>query len=210
MSAAKGMNKRALKAQETRRRILTAAGELFVEQGYGASNLQDVAARAGVAVQTIYFVFGNKRTLLRELVDVTIAGDDEPVATMEREWFRTAMQTDTAPEHLRAHIAGTRPVLERIAPIHKVIETAAAIDPEVAAMWPADHADPRYTVQLRTATALMTKPGARQDVSAEFAADLLYGLLSTELFLLLVRGRGWSAQRWEDWVYRTLLPQLCA
>ncbi|WP_067843105.1 TetR/AcrR family transcriptional regulator [Nocardia lijiangensis] len=210
MSAAKGMNKRALKAQETRQRILTAAGELFVEQGYGASNLQEVAARAGVAVQTIYFVFGNKRTLLKELVDVTIAGDDEPVATMEREWFRAAMQTGTAPEHLRAHIAGTRPVLERIAPIHKVIETAAATDPEVAAMWPADRADPRYTVQLRTATALMTKPGARQDVSAEDAADLLYGLLSTELFLLLVRGRGWSAQRWEDWVYQTLLPQLCA
>ncbi|TQM29353.1 TetR/AcrR family transcriptional regulator [Nocardia bhagyanarayanae] len=210
MSAVKGTNKRALKAQETRRRILAAAGELFVEQGYGATNLQEIAARAGVAVQTIYFTFGNKRTLLKELVDVTIAGDDEPVATMEREWFRTAMAAATAQKHLRAHIAGTRPVLERIAPIHKVIETAAATDPEVAAMWPADQPDPRYTVQLRTATALMSKPGARQDVSPEEAADLLYGMLSTELFLLLVRTRGWTAQRWEDWVYATLLPQLCA
>jgi AcrR family transcriptional regulator len=85
---------------------LEAARDLFVDHGYGATNLQDVAERAGVAVQTIYFVFGNKRSVLKELVDMTIAGDDEPVATMSRPWFRAAMAADTADAQLRAHIAG--------------------------------------------------------------------------------------------------------
>jgi len=107
MSDVKGMSKRAQKAQETRRRILRAALELFVRDGYGATNLQDIAAEAGVAVQTIYFVFGNKRTLLKELVDVTIAGDDEPVATMDRPWYTEALAAGTAQDMLRAYVVGT-------------------------------------------------------------------------------------------------------
>ncbi|TMR89613.1 TetR/AcrR family transcriptional regulator [Nonomuraea basaltis] len=207
MSDVKRVSKRTQKAQETRRRILEAAGELFVRDGYGTTNLQDVADKAGVAVQTIYFVFGNKRSLLKELVDVTIAGDDEPVATMERAWFRAAMATERAEEHLREHVRGTRAVLERVAPITQVLNTAVAMDPEVAALWP-QGVDPRYTVQRAAAGSLMAKPGARAGVSAEFVADVLYGLLSPEVYLQFVGERGWSPERWEEWTHRTLAAQL--
>jgi AcrR family transcriptional regulator len=207
MSDVKRVSKRAEKAKETRRRILEAAGELFVRDGYGTTNLQDVADKAGVAVQTIYFVFGNKRTLLKELVDVTIAGDDEPVTTMDRPWFRAAMAAERADEHLRAHVHGTRTVLERVAPITKVLSTAAAMDPEVAALWPHDF-DPRYTVQRAAAGALVAKPGARAGVTAEYAADVLYALLSPEIYLQFVEGCGWPPERWEEWTHRTLAAQL--
>ncbi|GAA4231344.1 AcrR family transcriptional regulator [Streptosporangium album] len=209
MSDVKRTSKRAQKAQETRRRILEAALELFVQDGYGATNLQDVADRAGVAVQTIYFVFGNKRTLLKELVDVTIAGDDEPVATMDRPWYVDALAADTAQDMLRAYVAGTTSVLGRVASIGRVLEGASASDPEVAALWPHD-VDPRYLVQQGAAKALVGKPGARAEVSVEEAADLLYGLLSPELYLLFVRERGWSSERWEQWVGQTLRAQLCS
>ncbi|MCA2226504.1 TetR/AcrR family transcriptional regulator [Nonomuraea aurantiaca] len=208
MSDVKRPNKRAEKAKETRRRIRAAALELFVQDGYGATNLQDVADRAGVAVQTIYFVFGNKRALLKELVDVTIAGDDEPVATMDRPWYTTALSADTAQDMLRAYVAGATAVLERIAPIGKVLEAAVASDPEVAALWPHD-VDPRYVVQQGAAKALAGKPGARADLPVEEAADVLYGLLSPELYLLFVRERGWSRERWESWVGETLRSRLC-
>jgi AcrR family transcriptional regulator len=208
MSDVKRPNKRAEKAKETRRRIRAAALELFVQDGYGATNLQDVADRAGVAVQTIYFVFGNKRALLKELVDVTIAGDDEPVATMDRPWYTTALSADTAQDMLRAYVAGATAVLERIAPIGKVLEAAVASDPEVAALWPHD-VDPRYVVQQGAAKALAGKPGARVDLPVEEAADVLYGLLSPELYLLFVRERGWSRERWESWVGETLRSRLC-
>ncbi|MFD8526498.1 TetR/AcrR family transcriptional regulator [Streptosporangium canum] len=209
MTDVKRTNKRAQKAQETRRRILAAALELFVRDGYGATNLQDVADKAGVAVQTIYFVFGNKRALLKELVDVTIAGDDEPVATMDRPWYTAALAADTAQDMVRAYVTGTTSVLERVAPIGKVLEGAVASDPEVAALWP-DDVNPRYVVQREAAEALVGKPGARARLSAEEAADLLYGLLSPELYMLFVQERGWPRERWERWAGETLHAQLCS
>ncbi|MFF2778527.1 TetR/AcrR family transcriptional regulator [Streptomyces sp. NPDC058052] len=209
MADVKGTGKRALKAQQTRRRILEAARELFVERGYGATMLQDVATQAGVAVQTIYFVFGNKRNLLKELVDLAIAGDQEPVATMDRPWFREALAAETSDAHLRAHVRGTREILERVAPILKMVDTAALADPEVAGVWHQDE-DPRFAVHATAATALMAKPGARPGVPAEKAADVLFCVLSPELYLLFVRDRGWSPEEWEEWAHDCLRSQLCS
>ena len=50
-------SKRREKAAATRERMLRAAIEVFAEQGYGGARMADIAARAGVAVQTLYFVF---------------------------------------------------------------------------------------------------------------------------------------------------------
>lgn len=139
-------DKRAERSRRTREKIIEAARELFVAQGYGATNLQEVADRAGVAVQTIYFVFRNKRTLFKDVVDATIAGDAEPVATMERAWFRTACAAPTAADQLRAHLRGTREILDRVAPIMPLIAAAAATDPEIAAQWPDDEGPDRKSV----------------------------------------------------------------
>ncbi|MFG2127418.1 hypothetical protein ACGFNV_06420 [Streptomyces sp. NPDC048751] len=84
-----------------------------------------------------------------------------------------------------------RDILGRVAPIMSLIAAAAATDPEIAAQWPAGP-DPRYTVQHAAAKALTSKPDARPDVDTARAADLLYGLLSPELYLIFVRDRGWS------------------
>jgi AcrR family transcriptional regulator len=204
----KRTNKRTQRSQETRRRILRAALDLFARHGYGATNLQDIADRAGVAVQTIYFAFGNKRTLLKELVDVTIAGDDEPVATMDRPWFTDALAADTAEGMLRAYVAGTTTVLRRAAPVTRIVQAATASDPEVAALFPQE-VDPRYVVVHNAATAFVGKPGARPDLSADEVADLFYGLLSPDLYLLFVDERNWTHTRWQQWVATTLHTQLC-
>lgn len=199
--------KRAEKARQTRTRMLTAARELFVQRGYGATSLQEIADRAGVAVQTIYFTFGNKRVLLKELVDVSIAGDDEPIATLDRPWFRAAVEAPTAADQLRHHIEGTAEVLARVAPITEMLRAAAAADPAVAELWDQD-SDPRFTVHEAAARALVTKPDSA-DVTAEHAADLLFALLSPELYLLFVRDRDWSPEQWRQWALATLRDQLC-
>src|SRR6478735_11478001 len=85
--AVKEKTSRAEKRRLTRRRIVAAAAELFLDQGYGTTTLDQVAIRAGVAVQTVYFHFGNKATLLKEALDEAAVGDDEPVPLMERTWF---------------------------------------------------------------------------------------------------------------------------
>ncbi|WP_433179856.1 TetR/AcrR family transcriptional regulator [Actinoallomurus sp. CA-150999] len=209
MSQVKGEDKRARKAKETRGRMLEAARELFVQRGYGATSLQEIADRAGVAVQTIYFTFGNKRVLLKELVDVSIAGDHEPIATMDRPWFQEALAAETADAQLRLHVHGTRGILERVAPIIEMLRAATLADPGIAELWDQD-VDPRSTVHTAVARALVTKPGIRDGVTAEYAADLLFGLLSPELYLLFVRDRGWSPDQWEHWSHETLSWRLGA
>ncbi|MGW0182267.1 TetR/AcrR family transcriptional regulator [Nocardia sp. NPDC003345] len=209
MEAVKRPDKRGERARRTRRKIVDAARELFVAQGYGATNLQEVADRAGVAVQTVYFVFHNKRTLFKDVVDTSIAGDTEPVATMDREWFRAACAERTAAGQLRAHVHGTREILGRVAPIMPLIAAASATDPEIAAQWP-DGPDPRYTVQYAAAEALAGKPGIRPGLTVEEAADLLFGVLSPQLYLVFVGERDWSPEKWEEWARDTLVSQLCS
>ncbi|MFD8643128.1 TetR/AcrR family transcriptional regulator [Streptomyces zaomyceticus] len=204
-----GKGKQGNKSRETRRRIIEAAGELFVEQGYGATRLQEIADRAGVAVQTIYFAFRNKPSLLKELVDVAIAGDDEPVPTMDRPWFRGVMAADTAEAALAALTAGTRETLERVAAINEMVHAAAATDPEIRELWP-DRTDPRYAVIATAARSMTAKPGARPALQVEEASDIIYGVLSPELFLILTRDRAWPPVKWERWAYDTLRAQLLA
>ncbi len=89
---------RAARTRATRRRIVDAAAELFIAEGYGTTTLEQIAKRAGVAVQTVYFHFGNKRTVLKEAVDVAAVGDDEQVALLERPWLEeAARRTRPAP-----------------------------------------------------------------------------------------------------------------
>ncbi|MET7520228.1 TetR/AcrR family transcriptional regulator [Streptomyces sp. NPDC005480] len=202
-----GKGKQGNKAQATRRRIIEAAGVLFVEQGYGATKLQEIADRAGVAVQTIYFVFRNKPSLLKELVDVAIAGDDEPVPTMDRPWFAEVTTAPDAEAALVALVAGTRRTLERVAAINEMVRAATATNPEIRQLWP-DQADPRYEVISTAAKSLVKKPGTRPTIPVEEAADVIYAVLSPELFLVLTRDRAWSPAKWEQWAYNTLSSQL--
>lgn len=200
-------SKQAEKARQTRGRVLAAAEELFTERGYGATTLQEIADRAGVAVQTIYFVFRNKRTLLKELADVAVAGDDEPVPTMRRPWFTAAMAAPTAEEHLGAHVTGAVSTAARVSALMDVIRAAAALEPELDELWRAGDRQ-RYEVQLAAARALTAKPGARPGITAEYAADLLYAILGPEMYLLLVRNRGWSTERFAEWARASLQAQL--
>ena len=204
----KATGKRAEKARLTRRKILAAAERLFIEHGYGVTTVQDVADAAGVAVQTIYFTFGNKRTLMKELVDVAIAGDDELIPTLERQWFRDAVAAPTAAELIERYTAGSADIQARLAPVLKVAETAAATDPELAELWRSD-VDPRYTVCAEAAQSLVGKPDAAQDIGDREAADVLYGLTSPELYLVMVKSRGWSDEQWRQWILASLRAQLC-
>jgi hypothetical protein len=119
------------------------------------------------------------------------------------------LATHSAAAHLEAHLDGTRAVLERVAPIMKMVGAAAATDPGIAELWP-DEQDPRLTVQTAAAKSLLAKPGARPDVTVEQAADVLFGLLSPEVYLLFVNERGWTPRQWQTWTHETLRTQLCA
>ena len=83
---------RGTRTKNTQHKIVTAAAELFVTDGYHGTTLEQIAARAGVAVQTVYFHFGNKRSVLKRAVDVAAVGDDESVAMLDRPWLEEAAE----------------------------------------------------------------------------------------------------------------------
>ncbi len=124
-------NRREIAAAETQRVIVTAATGLFLERGYTATSVGDVAREAGVAVQTIYNAVGSKRELLSRALDFAAAGDEAPTPVPVFMHERAQRKTD-AREILRQLVDFWRGGLARTAPVFAVIRQAAALDPEVA------------------------------------------------------------------------------
>ncbi|MFI5912002.1 helix-turn-helix domain-containing protein [Dactylosporangium sp. NPDC051541] len=190
--------KRSTRSRATRRNVVTAAADLFIANGYGATTLEQIAERAGVAVQTVYFHFGNKRTVLKEAVDMAAVGDDEPVPLMGRPWWRRLRQERDPARIVAAWVRNSREILGRVGPIMSVVRDAAAADPDMAAQWAANR-DQRATAMRYLAGLLAERGGLRPGLTVETATDAAYALLSIEVYLLLTADRGWTPAQWQRW-----------
>ena len=187
---------RAEKTRLTRRRIVAAASELFLDEGYGATTLEKVAARAGVAVQTVYFHFGNKATLLKEALDEAAVGDDEPVPLMERPWFE---QITAEPDPVRVidlWMDGGLEILQRVAPLLAVVRGTVGTDPDLAAQWDANEGE-RRTAFRALADLLADRKALRSGLSVEDAADLAFLIHSAENYIVATHTLGWTPERWQ-------------
>jgi AcrR family transcriptional regulator len=197
---------RAARTRATRRRIVDAAAALFVEHGYGVTTLEQIAARAGVAVQTVYFHFGNKRTVLKEAVDVAAVGDDEPVALLDRPW-QDELRAEPDPRQVVVlWVANGRSIYARIGPIMAVVRDAAVTDPDMATQWAINEAQ-RVTA-YRAFADLLDQRGALNRPVDE-AVDVLCALLGPEVYGVL-SGRGWTPEQWERFTVESVTGALLA
>ena len=195
------------RAQATRRRIRDAARRLFVERGYVATTMEALAGEADVAVPTVYLAFGTKRALLAELLDIACVGDEEPVAVLERPWVDEVRHDPDPQGQLRRWVRGVRDIDARVAPLWEAARNAAAADPDIAAQV---HHYKTLTLQADRyfVTVLAANGGLRDGLDPQRAADIVFGLLSHELYRLLVIEQGWAPADWERWVADTLAAQL--
>ncbi|MGK5544278.1 TetR/AcrR family transcriptional regulator [Streptomyces sp. URMC 127] len=187
--------------------MLDAALRLFIEHGYNGTTIDSIAREAKVAVQTIYFNFGNKQTILKELVDVRVAGDDEPVPTLERQWVSDAIRAEDVSTQLRHQVAAAREIYERVGELLEVLRTAASSNEDVAPLW-ARNKQQRFEVQAQLMKALAEKRPLPPGLTLDRAVDIAYGLLGPEMYHLLVTERGWTSQQWADWVHSALCHHL--
>ena len=194
--------KRQAQARETRRAIIDSAGELFVANGYAATTIQAIAEGAGVAVQTVYAVFGTKREVLRQLIETSVAGDDEPVPITERAEAQAVAAEPDRRRRAELDAALSRSITERVAPIVRVIGEAAASDPELADVMEAVKAA-RRDEMIASAKIIAGPDGLRVD--DEEAAATLYVLYSPQVADMLMRDYGWSPERYEAWLARMIL-----
>ena len=195
---------RAERAAATRSRILDSAATLFLDKGYPATTLTQVADAAGVAADTVLHIFGSKNGLLKEVLDVAIGGDEDPVPVLDRPGPQ-AMRRETDQRRQIAMLArGMTEQLERIRPIDDILRTAAVVDPDARAL--------RDDLQLRQRRAAMAEVVSwiaangelRNSLSVGEASDILWTMTSPEVHQLLRQHCGWEREKYQVWLQDAL------
>ena len=192
-------DRRARQVAATRARIIDAAGRLFCERGYGATTIDAVAAEADVAVETVYARFKNKRNLLDAYLDMSIVGDAQPVALLDRPEVQAVRDAPDQQAQLQLLVRMMRAVLERNAAAHAVLRSAIGTDSEVDALAAQD--DERRKATHRSFVEILRARGPlRPGLSIADAVDTMSAVVHPDTYAFLTRRRGWTPARYERWL----------
>ena len=192
-------SRRRAQAKETRSAVVRAACELFVEQGYGRTTMTDIAGAAGVSVETIYAAFGNKATLLHEAWDITVGGDDQDIVFHERPEVLAIRNEPDLAKRLMLHAQFSTRTAQRIAPFQLMVQSAAGSDPAAAAML--EEMGRQRLVGMTVMAAEVAKTG-QLAVPEEECRDVIWSMTDGTLWHRLVNERGWTNERFADWLGR--------
>ena len=194
------------RAAATRERVIQAATDVFTEAGYAGTRMVDIATRAGVAVQTLYYMFRTKAELLQACVEHAVLGSE--ALPPPRQPFWAAMTAARSGRRaLGAFVLGNAAIMARAAELDEV-QKAATHEPDAAKVAAASQALRRDTQALVVAD-LADRFGLRQGLDLETATDLFVLLCGTEVYLTLQRS-GWSEDKYVAWLTDTLARQLLA
>ena len=195
-------SQRAAGSAQTRQRIVDAARELILENGYRATKIAVVAARADVNVDTVYRLVGRKPVLLRELIEQAISGTDRPTVPEERDYVREMRAEPDPVRKLAIYAHAVCAIQGRLAPLVMALRDAASTEPEAEHVW--QQISARRAENMRQLVRdLRTTGRLRPDLSVDQAADTVWALNSSEMYVLLTSERGWSPPHFERWLHDT-------
>jgi AcrR family transcriptional regulator len=190
---------RAESAHRTRQAIVAAAPSLFVERGYGATSLRDIAEAAGVARPTAAAAFGSKPALLAQVLDEALAGDDEPVPVAQRPWFAPVWTATDPAGVLDAYAGVCTLIASRAGALFEVVRRAAGDSAELAAQWQTLLDNRRLGAAMVVRRAAELGP-LRGGPDLERATDALWVFNDPALHLALVGQRGWPEAEFRGWL----------
>lgn len=190
---------RAQQAGLTRERILGAARELFVAQGYRRTSVQQIAERAAVNVDTIYHAVGRKPALMRELVETALSGGPEAVPAQQRDYVRQIRAARSARDKIDIYAVAITGIQQRMAPVFLALRDAALTDEPCRALWQ-DISGRRARNMLEFAADLRTTGELRSDLTDQQVADVIWSMNAAEYWVLLVEERGWAAAEFQLWI----------
>lgn len=197
-------------AEQTRLDILRAAQRLFERDGYAATTMAAIAAEARVALKTVYVVFETKSGVLRALWNHLLRGpqqDTVPVA--EQLWYREVLDEPDPARQLRLNARNSSAGKLRVGALAQVIRGAGEVDPEAAALWSRIQAE--YHANQRTVIESIAVKGALKDsLDIDSATDILWTVNHPNTWHLMVRERGWTAERYETWAAEAACRELLA
>jgi AcrR family transcriptional regulator len=185
-------------ARRTRRRVVQAATAAFLHRGYAGATVRAIAAEASVSVPTVEQLFGTKARLLKAAIDVAIAGDDEPVPVLARDWAADALATGTADGFLAIAADVITQAQQRSAGLVLAAFEGARSDPELAEL-----AEQLTAQRSATAAWAVDALGAMATLTPDDPVETLWILMDPAVFDRLVRLRGWTPQRYRTWFARS-------
>ena len=203
-------SRRQAQANETRRHILDAARKLFMERGYAGATAEAIAAEAGVAAQTIYAIFKNKKKILVSLMNVSSpTGEEDHLPVHERSGAQAVARETDQRRQLRMFADIVAYNLYQVAVIFEIMMDAAKIEPDFART--VEKLQKQRLEHMTLAIQQIAVNGPfRENMDEARARDTVWTLTSGEVFLLLTRERGWSKEQYADWLadmlIRALLP----
>ncbi len=168
-----------------------------------------IAADAGVALKTVYVAFATKSGLLTALWNQLLRGADDGVAVHDRDWYREVLAEPDPMRQLRLNARNSRAVKERAGAVMGVIRSAAPLEPEIAALWGRIQSQ-FHENQAEIVRRLDAKGALRPGLDVARAADILWTLNHPDVWLLLVRDRGWTPAAYEEWFGEAACAQLLA
>lgn len=196
-------------AAQTRQVILGAAGALFRERGYAGTSMTQIAAEAGVVVETIYRGFGSKRALFRAVMEAVLAGGgaraDVPVE--DRPAIRAVIEEPEPRRQIALYVATQPGIHRRSGPLLRALRDGMATDAELRGVWDEMEAW-RLEGQGRFVAMLAETGALRAGLSAEHARDVVWTLCSLAVHDLLVVERGWTSERYQEWLTAALTCEL--
>jgi AcrR family transcriptional regulator len=193
-------------ARETRRRIREAADALFVEGGYVATSMDDVARQAGVSRQTVFSAFGTKARLLKEVLDVRLVGDDEPLSIEDRPDAQRMLASTDPLEAIRLQAKIAVDVAARVAPLWPVFAGVADTDPELVDL--ARFYDEGRLHGIGRIVDVVADLGALKKGRTRRRAKEAVWLLSSPATMAAALDRGWTAAEVERWFRECLVAVL--
>ena len=188
--------------RQTEERIIAAATELFLADGYVTTTLEAVARRAQVGARTVYVRFGTKAALFKRVVDVAIVGDTLPVDVLSRDWAQAAVTAPTAAERIAASAAIGRQIMQRTGALFAVAQQAAAVEPLIAGFWQQGREQARHVQTIfwnRMAEDGLLDPA----IDLTWLIDTSNILAAAETYLLITRITGWDLDAYERWLVHT-------
>jgi AcrR family transcriptional regulator len=186
-------------AQATKDRIVSSARRLMAQRGWTPTTIEAIAADAGVATATVYASFGNKRALLDAMREAMRLDSRIPELMTE-----AAAQPDVT-RRLELWAQLVRRQMETSYDVIAIHRDAARSDPVAADAY-------RVVLDRRAKTFAGFIRDLRADlhpgIDERTATDLLWAFSNEELWRELVDERGWTPERYEHWLARTLIAQL--
>ena len=186
------------RAARTRRAIVRAATQEFRSSGYHGATMIAIAKRAGVAVQTVYFVFHTKPALLTAAIDNAVMGEGEPLPPEQTSWWQEGTTTTDGRRAIDLFVANVAEISTRAATLDRVALAASTTDPEVNDV--IAHHESLRTAAFRAYVDTFVKRGLLKDgLDAAEATDVLLTLAGSDIFLNFTEARDWTVERYAAW-----------